>query len=527
MRNNTTYLRKCWMLLLFAVASSCGREPGLLVRLTEWPEGAESLRVVRWFDGERRDELLIPKAKGERGFVVTIPEGESGELRLQIAAQDGGDCKVASAEVTEMLGPGFHFIREQDVRLAPLPVPTCHLVLEFPDGRSRAESSNAELNCRQGCTLCAAELPQGMDIAIHTVPFDQHKLLGFARHDQLCPSEGNCSFPLQRSQRIRFDLAPRICSVDGICWYNPLSQGNSLQAAWGSDANNIWVVGDRGTILKWNGGSWSPQISGTTQHLRGVWGSDANNVWAVGDGGVILWWNGGFWSLQSSYTTQDLNGVWGSKSNRVWVVGSNGTLLKWNGSAWSRQESGSTQHLYGVWGSDSSNVWVVGDNGALLKWNGSSWYPKPSGIRERLWGVWGSDVGDVWIVGENGRILKWSGSHWSYPSSGTTQSLHGVWGSNSDSVWAVGSTGTVLKWDGRTWTPQPSGTTQHLWSVRGGSADNIWAVGDYGIMLRWNGYSWWPQHPGTIQDLHGVWGSDANNVWVVGDNGTILKWNGT
>ena len=84
MRNNTRFWLKCWLLLLFVVASSCGREPGLLVRLAAWPEGAENLRVVRWFDGEKHDEIIVPKSKGEHGFVVTVPEGNRGELRMQV-----------------------------------------------------------------------------------------------------------------------------------------------------------------------------------------------------------------------------------------------------------------------------------------------------------------------------------------------------------------------------------------------------------------------------------------------------------
>ncbi len=92
---------------------------------------------------------------------MTIPEGTSGELRMQITAQDSGDCKVASAEVTEKLGPGFHFIREQDVSLTQLAVPTCQLVLELPEGASSAMSDLGELDCREGMTRCEAELPKG------------------------------------------------------------------------------------------------------------------------------------------------------------------------------------------------------------------------------------------------------------------------------------------------------------------------------------------------------------------------------
>ena len=324
MRNNTSYSWKCWLLLLFVVTSSCGGEPGLLVRLAAWPEGAENLRVVRWFDGEKRDEIIVSKSKGERGFVVTIPEGTTGELRMQITAQDSGDCKVARAEVTERLGPGFHYIQDQDVSLTPLPSPTCQLVLEFPDGGSTAQSNPPGLDCPQGSTHCEAELPKG---SLITVRSDNHKFLALAKPAEDCTSDGSCTFSLKRSQRTRLELTPRKCSSDGFCWYNPLPLGNDLFRLWGSDARNVWSVGWGGTILKWNGSAWSPQSSGTAEHLVGVWGSDASNVWAVGF---------------------------------------NGTILKWNGSAWSPQSSGTTEHLYGVWGSDASNVWVVGTNGTIV-----------------------------------------------------------------------------------------------------------------------------------------------------------------
>lgn len=55
-----------------------------------------------------------------------------------------------------------------------------------------------------------------------------------------------------------------------------------LYGAWGINENNIWVVGDRGSILKWNGVEWTPQSVSTTRNLLGIWGSDANNVWAIG-----------------------------------------------------------------------------------------------------------------------------------------------------------------------------------------------------------------------------------------------------
>jgi hypothetical protein len=50
-------------------------------------------------------------------------------------------------------------------------------------------------------------------------------------------------------------------------WQNPLPQGNTLDGVSALDENNVWAVGDSGTILHWNGTSWSAQASGTTNWL--------------------------------------------------------------------------------------------------------------------------------------------------------------------------------------------------------------------------------------------------------------------
>ena len=79
---------------------------------------------------------------------------------------------------------------------------------------------------------------------------------------------------------------------------------NNLQAVWGADADNIWVVGDAGTILRWDGSKWHTQSSGTTGDLHSVWGT-AGNIWVVGDAGTILRWDGSKWRKQSSGTADD------------------------------------------------------------------------------------------------------------------------------------------------------------------------------------------------------------------------------
>lgn len=58
-----------------------------------------------------------------------------------------------------------------------------------------------------------------------------------------------------------------------------------------------------GMILKGNGSTWTPEVSGTKLNLT---------------------WNGSAWSSLSSGTTVDLNGAWASNTATLWVVGMDG-----------------------------------------------------------------------------------------------------------------------------------------------------------------------------------------------------------
>ncbi len=80
-------------------------------------------------------------------------------------------------------------------------------------------------------------------------------------------------------------------------------------SVWGSSASDVWVVGSVGTVLHWNGSSWSTARTGTGSQLTGVWSTSASDAWAVGSAGTILHWNGSAWSNVASGTTAGLDGV--------------------------------------------------------------------------------------------------------------------------------------------------------------------------------------------------------------------------
>ena len=141
-------------------------------------------------------------------------------------------------------------------------------------------------------------------------------------------------------------------------WQNPLPTGNNFNGVWGSSASDVFAVGGSGTILHYNGSSWSAMTSGTTQYLNGVWGSSGSDVFAVGGG--------------------------------YYMGGYSGTILHYNGSAWSAISSGTLQYLYGVWGSSGSDVFTVGydnnnGNSIIFHYNGNDWSSMLRGCAKITW----------------------------------------------------------------------------------------------------------------------------------------------
>jgi photosystem II stability/assembly factor-like uncharacterized protein len=347
------------------------------------------------------------------------------------------------------------------------------------------------------------------------------------------------------------------CSVGGWCSsFTPTQAPNALRGMWESGPNDVWAVGDAGTIVHWNGSVWSTMPGVATQSLLAVWGSGPNDVWAVGHDplssvSVTLRWDGAVWASipVPSGSLEPLHGVWGSGPKDLWAVGQGGTILRWDGKTWSAITNQtdptlpelSNVLLTGVWGSGPADVWIVGSGGTIVHWDGTIWsdFTQKVGVTQVLNHVWGSGPNDAWAVGDAGTILHWKDHAWSRVASGVLQDLNGMWGTGStvDSVsgstrpgdvWVAGSGGTILhSTDGTDFSNAMQRiTTQDLHGVWGGSGD-VWAVGDADTRVRWDGTQWSDGATYSTEVLNAVWGSEQNDVWAVGTGGAIIHWDGT
>ena len=58
---------------------------------------------------------------------------------------------------------------------------------------------------------------------------------------------------------------------------------NTLNDVWGNSENDVYAVGNRGTILHYDGATWSKMNSGTTSlDFKAIWGSAADDIYVAG-----------------------------------------------------------------------------------------------------------------------------------------------------------------------------------------------------------------------------------------------------
>jgi hypothetical protein len=237
----------------------------------------------------------------------------------------------------------------------------------------------------------------------------------------------------------------RVVHYNGATWaLQPTPAGGlfTLSDVWGSSGTDVWATGAPGdTLLHYNGTTWSiVTVSGTHGSTMGVSGNHNYDVFVVGNGGAIIHYDGINWSPQTSGTTNDLMDVFAVRDSNVFAVGRAGTILHWNGSFWAAQASGTTNDLNAVWGSSGQDVYAVGAAGTILHYNGTAWSPMTSGTRAVLNGVWGSSSCNVFVVGFGGTVLHFDGSVWAAEVSGTTEPLMDIWGFAGNRAYTIGGT---------------------------------------------------------------------------------------
>ena len=267
-------------------------------------------------------------------------------------------------------------------------------------------------------------------------------------------------------------------------------------SVWGTTDNNLYTVGgspDTGAVMRFDGSTWAPVDLGlSVPLLNWVFGFGPSDITVVGRGGTIIHWDGSSWSEQTSPTTEDLWGVWGAAPNDLWAVGGRGrmdgqaTLLHFDGSAWTQEtlptlERAGVNALFKVWGSSAGDVWVVGQRGGVLHYDGTTWTEELVGASEDLIAVWGTGPTNVVAVGGRGAgiVSVYNGTTWRTESLAPFPGLNGVWLNDANKAHIVGTVGSLGILDLTTFEIERSivATDQEFHAVFSPSGNGLTAVG--------------------------------------------------
>jgi len=247
-----------------------------------------------------------------------------------------------------------------------------------------------------------------------------------------------------------------VLHYDGVSWESMMQgTGYSLSTMWGISNTDIYAVGQRGIVINYNasvcdddtewdsttgGCIWASLTSGSVRQLYGVWGASDNDVFAVGEYGTILYYNRStalnesaaslsLWETMAGGTSSDddLYAIWGASETDVFAVGGDGTILYYNGSVmrpstsmWMQMASSTNASLYGIWGSSGDDVIAVGQDGVVVYYDGSAWRSIRSYTTASLYGIWGSSDSDIFVVGQGGTILYCDGFTWTTLAGGAS-----------------------------------------------------------------------------------------------------------
>jgi hypothetical protein len=265
----------------------------------------------------------------------------------------------------------------------------------------------------------------------------------------------------QTHRTVRCEVVPSGTAADllGVCM---LADGTAL------------AVGRAGTVLRWDGATWTREDAGTDEDLYAVGATDAGAIAVggnlnVGDTSLICERRDGRWTAVRSPVQSLLLAVHASGSS-VHACGFNAALVERDGAAWRELAPPTNAHLFGIGsidgrvlacglggtlvdveslevdtiaGSHLTSIAVtghiVGFDGTVLVRDRASWRELPRVTRQHLWSVTPFGAGAL-AVGAGGVIVTIASDHCTLIASDLAADLHSVCG-----PFAVGRRGTIVR----------------------------------------------------------------------------------
>jgi hypothetical protein len=298
----------------------------------------------------------------------------------------------------------------------------------------------------------------------------------------------------------------RDAGVDSLAsqWERVNAGSMNFNAVTGSAPDNVFIVGDEGTILHWNGTALVREESGTTANLRGVAVADKTLAFAVGEQGILLRRHDEVWTLEAPLTTAVLNAVC-FRGDYAVAVGEQGTVLVQSQGTWTLVPNARNDNYYAV-ADTAAGVVAVGSLGIVIQPNlEQRTVPDPpprvtNAYSKTLSGI-ARYASGAYIVGVDGAVFYWESGvgtrmdlmkgpeGWDVPL--TPRKFLRAVSAIGETAWIIGHEGLVYSMEPssspdrfRNFTPWATPDDRWLMGVYAAAVDDLWVVGRSGLILR-------------------------------------------
>lgn len=329
---------------------------------------------------------------------------------------------------------------------------------------------------------------------------------------------------------------PAQCSADHWCWRDPQPTGNDYDHVYATSNDNIWLIGQHGTVLQWDGATWHPHQPAVlpgqapAQFSMSISGRNGHDMWLI-YGTAVEHWDGAVWTIKDTAPTNGtvtFDNVWEAPNGDVWVTLSNGTVSRsLGGGAFQRIDTGCNCFLGNIWGLAPDDFWMTSLPGNILHSDGKTFTRAFTGTTP-VGAIIGAATDDIWVSGAAGTLLHWNGAAWAAVASGHTSGFLDRAGARSrdDVWWWIGS--DLVHWDGKAITSKTIETTGATGQFTdAGLIDGRWWLVGYGgaVSTVTAANTLQPVVQAAVVGLQSIWGAADSDLYFA-TGGQIFHWDG-
>jgi hypothetical protein len=162
----------------------------------------------------------------------------------------------------------------------------------------------------------------------------------------------------------------------GTVRFEPPTSTGAIRKIWGDRTDNVYFAGYNGSLLRWDGASFTQLDGSTTAAYRDVWGWQDTMYVAVSDydqqsgrRGYLLRYEGGVFQRREVFDFNEQIAVWGMHG--TWYAGGCSPLYRKTGGDW-RVVFRPDNHITGIRGTALNNVYFLVQRGTIIHYNGST-----------------------------------------------------------------------------------------------------------------------------------------------------------